>query len=225
MPKALDVGLDFQTLTQLRDQYRGYLPLHTPRHLRRQKGTLQQRTLIVIGGIPGSGKSTAAREIASLLNILCVQSNSARYVLSQHDLGYGSNVPALMRLVLKSLMAERYDIVLDGMLLGQAKRKMLAELADDYHYQLVFAAVFCNPAQSQAWADKRYEDGEMSSFWNWRAKPENFPGYKESMSTINQTLLDEAGEIGGLGLIENFGSIRSLRRSARSVFEKMKCSR
>ena len=150
----------------------------------------RQQHLIVIGGGPGSGKTTAARKMAGLANSWHVQSNSARWLLSQHNLPYGQNVHSLVHSMIKRLLDQGSSVTLDGMLTEREERDIIRELAFDYGVPVFCIAIMCRPAIAEQRAVERYKDSAPSRFEDWRCKPEKFQEYLKSIRTLTAKLED-----------------------------------
>lgn len=165
-----------EEVEKLRDEFLERLESSHARHHRKQ-------FVIVIGGAPGSGKTTAADKMVYLAGAYHVQSNSARELLRENHKTWGPNVPRLIQAVVEDLVAREWSVVLDGMMLEREERCIVWNLATKYRAIASFNAMICNPRLAERRTRKRYADGKLSSFNDWRCDPGKLEEYIASIYT------------------------------------------
>lgn len=153
--------------------------------------------VIVVGGAPGSGKTTVAQEFAFSTRTFHIQSNSARQVLREYGLKWGENVHRLIEAVLRALLVQGYSVTLDGMISEGEERELIRKIAGEYHAKAFFVAVVCAPSTAEARARKRYRYGRSlpSTFNDWRASPDKVEEYIDSIKTRSELLVKNLQEI------------------------------
>jgi len=175
-----------EEVEEIRDEFIERLELsltYTVRHYRK-------RFIVVIGGAPGSGKTTAANKLAATTDAFHVQSNSARELLREHHKKWGQNVRLVIQAVIKDIIARELSVVLDGMMLEEEERNIIRELAIEYKAVVLFGAMVCNPELTEQRARKRYADNKPSSFEDWRCDRAKFGEYVTSIHTRTK-MVDE----------------------------------
>ncbi len=187
----------------------------------------KQPFVIVIGGAPGSGKTTAAKTMSSLSESAHVQANSARYLLGEHGFAWGENVRLVIQAVLENILARGWSVVLDGMLLQDEERRLVKKTADKHGAKIFFNAIRCEPEIAEQRARERYVDGKFSSFEDWRCKPEKFEEYIASIAERTVLLEDLLLEIPnnlneGIWPMDNNGNKRDLVGWIEPVWDQIK---
>ena len=178
MPEEKDL-LTPEEVEEIRDEFLECLELSSPsvRYYRK-------RFIIVIGGAPGSGKTTAADKLATMAGTFHVQSNSARELLREHHIEkWGKNVHRIIRAVVEDVVAREFSVMLNGMMLEEEERHIIQELADKHKAIVSFSVMVCDPKLAEQRARKRYADNKPSSFEDWRCSPEKFEEYIASIYT------------------------------------------
>jgi len=169
-------------------------------------------SIVVVGGAPGAGKTTVAKELADFFDLVHVQSNSARQLLREHGFSYGKNVHDLVESVVRRLLSQGRSVVLDGMVREESERELFKKTANEYGARVFFIAILCNPAIAEERDKKRSLD---SSFDDWRPNPENLDAHHKSMWALAEQLEKELSTVpdkldGGVFRIINNGSKREL---------------
>lgn len=163
-----------------------------------------QKKVVVVGGFPGSGKTTAANKLKELVKgSVHIQSNDARVLLARNGLSYGDNVHRVIEVVAGELLSEGYSIVQDGMIIDPKEREISKSLAAKYGARISYVVIDSDPAMAEQWARDRYTDGKQSTFGDWRAKPEKFGGYIESMYTRKKKIDEELPNVPDVKVIAN----------------------
>lgn len=209
----------------LRDEFIDRLGTSNARHQKRP-------FVIVIGGAPGSGKTTTADKMAYLSGSLHVQANSVRQLLREHGLPWGKNIHLIIEEVIRKYLTKGFPVVLDGMMTKKEERQLVKKVAREYEYgaPVFFNAVLCNPKIAEERARKRYADGKVSTFEDWRCDPEKFEGpgsYIESIGLRTRLLETEMDKIPDspqdrIWPIDNNGTERDLVDQIQPVWEHIR---
>ncbi|KKU55527.1 MAG: hypothetical protein UX77_C0010G0018 [Parcubacteria group bacterium GW2011_GWA1_47_11] len=177
--------------------------------------------IIVVGGAPGSGKTTAANRMAKMAQAVHVQANSARFLLAKQALRWGENVHKVVRAVLEKLLSDGHSVILDGMITDEKERQMIRDLAAKGDAKSFFIAITCQPDTAQARARARYADNKESSFEDWRAG--DFEAYLNSIPERAELLQNAVNSSGGqIEILRNNGSVAELESQVNQAWSKIK---
>lgn len=133
------------------------------RHLQIAVRHLEQAAvrLVLVGGLPGTGKSTVAADLSLATGAVVVASDHVRKQLSaEHELtgsigtyGAGAYAPAgkarvyaEMLTQARALLGSGVSVILDASWIDAAERQRAAALADETHADLVALRCVCPPA-------------------------------------------------------------------------------
>ncbi len=176
----------------------------------------RKQFVLVVGGFPGSGKTTAGEILQSILpGTVHIQSNNARFLLSQKGLGYGRNPHRIVDVVLRHFLAQSLSVIMDGMITEKEERGTLESAAREFNAEVFYLVTTCHVILAQERARARYKDGKLSTFWDWRAKPEKFEEYLKSMQERKDALVREVPSIPNIQVIENNRTKDDLNRGLR----------
>jgi len=185
----------------------------------RDAETTSRPFLVVIGGAPGSGKTTVARNLSELGRLPHVQSNSARHFLKSRGLSWGENVRSLIGTVIEDLMERGYSVICDGGVLENKEREKLREVSKG---RLCIIAVTCDLDKETERAKARFSDGKESTFEDWRPSPRLVSEYFESMKERSEKLEQMISEEKPSPIvINNDGTLKELTDQVREAWKKI----
>lgn len=196
-------------------------------HLRPSYAAGPHKFVIVVGGIPGAGKTTAAKKMAYVSRSVHVQSNSARQLLREHGLSWGKNVNILTQAVVEELLSKGCSVVLDGMVTKKEERELIKSVATKHRAKVFFNAVLCDPKIASLRARDRYLTNTPSTFEDWRCDPSKVEGYVESIFSrelILQKALDEVPDNPNdrIRTLDNNGSETELMHQVHMLWSDIK---
>lgn len=114
------------------------------RQLRLPDRTFQRPVLILISGLPGSGKSYFSRILARRVTAAIVATDFVRCTLYQkprYSPGESYFVYQVSHLLIRRLLDQGYRVIFDATNLLESKREELYRIADDTGAQLVIVRV------------------------------------------------------------------------------------
>lgn len=104
--------------------------------------------LILMVGLPGTGKSTLARRLAALLPASIVESDRVRRVMfkwPRHTLNESRRVHQVCRVLIEQLLRQGSSVIFDATNLVEAHRALLYQIADRLRIPLVILFVTAPP--------------------------------------------------------------------------------
>lgn len=104
--------------------------------------------LILMVGLPGTGKSTLARRLATLLPAPIVESDRVRRILFQwprHTLNESRRVHQVCRTLIEQLLRQGSSVIFDATNLIEAHRALIYQIADRLRIPLVILFVTAPP--------------------------------------------------------------------------------
>ncbi len=104
--------------------------------------------LIMMVGLPGTGKSTLARRLAALLPASIVESDRVRRVLfkwPRHTLNESRRVHQVCRVLIEQLLRQGSSVIFDATNLIEAHRALIYQIADRLRIPLVILFVTAPP--------------------------------------------------------------------------------
>ena len=189
------------TSTQITELVNDFLGRLGSSHVTAPRGPF----ITVIGGAPGSGKTTIAHKLAYVSGSFHVQANSARKLLRERGFLRGHNVRLVVLAVAERLLSQKWSVVLDGTIIEETDRKTLKELTKKHEAKTFFSMVTCNPEIAKDRARTRYADKRPSTFDDWRCTPSKFDEYLGSIYKrtilVEKVLIDDSS--GEIEIIDN----------------------
>lgn len=104
--------------------------------------------LILMVGLPGTGKSTLARRLAALLPAPIVESDRVRRILfkwPRHTLNESRRVHQVCRVLIEQLLRQGSSVIFDATNLIEAHRALIYQIADRLRIPLVILFVTAPP--------------------------------------------------------------------------------
>jgi len=104
--------------------------------------------LILMVGLPGTGKSTLARRLAALLPAPVVESDRVRRVLfkwPRHSLNESRRVHQVCRVLIEDLLRRGSSVIFDATNLIEAHRALIYQIADRLRIPLVILLITAPP--------------------------------------------------------------------------------
>lgn len=104
--------------------------------------------LVLMVGLPGTGKSTLARRLAALLPASIVESDRVRRVLfkwPRHTLHESRRVHQVCRVLIERLLRQGSSVIFDATNLMEAHRALIYQIADRLQIPLVILLVTAPP--------------------------------------------------------------------------------
>ncbi|HXF70151.1 MAG TPA: AAA family ATPase [Thermoflexus sp.] len=104
--------------------------------------------LVMMVGLPGTGKSTLARRLAALLPAPIVESDRVRRVLfkwPRHTLNESRRVHQVCRVLIEQLLRQGSSVIFDATNLIEAHRTLIYQIADRLRIPLVILFVTAPP--------------------------------------------------------------------------------
>jgi len=128
--------------------------------------------LILMVGLPGTGKSTLARRLAALLPAPIVESDRVRRVLFQwprHTLNESRRVHQVCRVLIEQLLRQGSSVIFDATNLIEAHRALVYQIADRLRVPLVILFVTAPPevVRDRLEGRSRQRDPEDASEATW----------------------------------------------------------
>ncbi|SRR5258708_1273061 len=187
----------------------------------RQKGPKRQYGIFV-GGFPGSGKTTAAREFAGEAgNCFHVQANDARVLLTEiGDFEWNINVHEVLKNVLTELGTGGHSFILDGAFMEDSDKSLRKDLIRKFGFKALFVAVNCPLEVAKKRAERRYADGKKSEFGDWRAG--NLWKYVGQMPERKEALEVLLWQYQDLKIINNNGPNDFLNWKVRKIWSEFR---
>ena len=175
---------------------------------------------IFIGGFPGSGKTSVAKEFARLSGAIHIQTNSARFLLRETGFAWGDNVRKIIENVLNYLFGKDFSIVLDGGFIEESEKSKRIEIINKYHLEALSVAVTGSVETAETRARKRYADSKPSTFDDWRISPERFEAYIQSATERQKKLNEILAQDPTIQVINNDGDIDHLVEEAGRIWKE-----
>jgi len=143
-------------------------------HLLRSLGELPEPvaepTLIIVSGLPGTGKSYLSRRLAEKVRFLVLESDVLRKMLFSPP-SYSSQESArLFRTIhrlLRELLSKGIPVILDATNLSERFREQLYSIADRLHVRLILVRVEAPPEVVYWRLENRAKDAENKSDADW----------------------------------------------------------
>lgn len=128
--------------------------------------------LILMVGLPGTGKSTLARRLSALLPAPIVESDRVRRVLfkwPRHTLNESRRVHQVCRVLIEQLLRQGSSVIFDATNLIEAHRTLIYEIADRLRIPLVILFVTAPPevVRERLEGRGRQRDPEDASEATW----------------------------------------------------------
>lgn len=149
--------------------------------------TTAQPTLIVISGLPGSGKSFFARRLAERLPAVIVESDYVRKLLFRKPTYSGTEsawVHRVARAAMRSLLRSGHHVINDATNLAEWQRTIASRLADQTGAKLVIVRTVAPEAVIRKRLHQRFQhpDPQDSSDANW----EIYEHYKSTQEAVRR---------------------------------------
>ncbi|MBL7166850.1 MAG: AAA family ATPase [Dehalococcoidales bacterium] len=126
--------------------------------------------LIVVSGLPGTGKSFFSRRLAERVPLLVLESDALRkalFSLPSHSAGESSQLFRAVHLLIEELLKDGISLVLDATNLSERFRERLYSIADRTNARLVMVLVEAPPEVVRQRLEDRAGDPEDNSDADW----------------------------------------------------------
>ena len=126
--------------------------------------------LIVVSGLPGTGKSFFSRRLAERVPLLVLESDALRkalFSLPSHSAGESSQLFRAVHLLIEELLKDGISLVLDATNLSERFRERLYSIADRTNARLVMVLVEAPPEVVRQRLADRAGDPEDNSDADW----------------------------------------------------------
>jgi len=126
--------------------------------------------LIVVSGLPGTGKSFFSRRLAERVPLLVLESDALRkalFSLPSHSAGESLQLFRTIHLLIEELLKDGISLVLDATNLSERFRERLYSIADRTNARLVMVLVEAPPEVVRQRLEDRAGDPEGNSDANW----------------------------------------------------------
>jgi len=126
--------------------------------------------LIVVSGLPGTGKSFFSIRLAERVPLLVLESDALRkalFLLPSYSAGENSNLFRTIHLLIEELLKDGISLVLDATNLSERSRERLYSIADRVNTRLVMVLVEAPPEVVRQRLEDRAGDPESSSDADW----------------------------------------------------------
>ncbi|MPZ49166.1 MAG: AAA family ATPase [Dehalococcoidia bacterium] len=127
--------------------------------------------LVMMAGLPGSGKSTVARRLAPEIDAVIIESDAARATLAatpSHNWAENRRVWGAVYEAARRLLNDGISVIIDGTNLTEADRRHAYELADSHKARLVLIGVTANEAVISArLAQREKEEQSRGGAKDW----------------------------------------------------------
>ena len=153
--------------------------------------------LIVVSGLPGTGKSFFSRRLAERVSLLILESDALRKILfslPSHSAGESSQLFQKIHLLIEKLLKEGISLILDATNLSERFRERLYSIADRTNARLVMVLVEAPPEVVRQRLEGRAGDPEDNSDADWSV-------YCQMISSVerisrNHYIVDTSRDIG-----------------------------
>ena len=126
--------------------------------------------LIVVSGLPGTGKSFFSKRLAERVPLLILESDALRktlFSLPSHSAGESSQLFRAVHLLIEELLKEGISLLLDATNLSERFREHLYSIADRTNARLVMVLVEAPPEVVRQRLEDRAGDPEGNSDADW----------------------------------------------------------
>ena len=179
--------------------------------------------VVAIVGNLGSGKSTVARKlITQIPGAVYLQGDSARFILSQHQMSWGDNVTYLIDAVATTLISRGYAVVTDASTATAEGRDRIAQRAVAWGVRYGVVRVLCDRETCRSRLREKYDDASWpSTFDRFRVNTtEKMLVNLDERSVIHEAL--KSSDITNLlGEINNTGAPSDLDPKIQEIADRV----
>ena len=143
-------------------------------HLLKSLGELPEPVaepaLIIISGLPGTGKSYLSKRLAERVRLLVLESDALRKLLFSPPLYSSQESAQLFRTIhrlLRELLRKGIPVILDATNLSERFREQLYSIADQLDVKLILVRVEAPPEVVHQRLENRARDRENTSDADW----------------------------------------------------------
>lgn len=126
--------------------------------------------LIVVSGLPGTGKSFFSKRLAERVPLLVLESDALRkdlFSLPSHSAGESSQLFRTIHLLIEELLKDGISLILDATNLSERSRERLYSIADGINARLVMVLVEAPPEVVRQRLEGRAGDPGDNSDADW----------------------------------------------------------
>lgn len=127
-------------------------------------------TLVVVSGLPGTGKSYFCSRLADRLPLAIVESDALRKTLfssPSYSAGESARLFQVVHRLIESLLKKGVSLIFDATNLSERHREYLYSIAERLEVKLVLVRVEAPPQVVRGRLDARREDSERKSDADW----------------------------------------------------------
>ncbi len=131
---------------------------------------VSETVLVVVSGLPGTGKSYFSRKLAERLPLVVLESDALRRVLFPspgYSAGESARLFQAVHNLIDSLLRQGISLVLDATSLSERHREYLYGIADRLGVKLILVRVEAPPQVVRGRLEKRYRDSGSNSDADW----------------------------------------------------------